>query len=233
MSRRVSRIALAAIASCALAAFVVALLVSRASRDRDAPADPAAARGAPRALVAAGPARGAPPPLPPRGDAARAAVLDARLAATARVIYVPDDRAPAAELPPLPGPLPPEVEREKGAALAGWTREAQRHLDACLPRREEARGGSREPSREPSREVALDVMFAPGPRASGEARQPLEARIVTLEPSALRRLWDEGDPDRVDACLTGVRAIPLVVSLSAEALTHQFPSSAERLLVRI
>jgi hypothetical protein len=118
--------------------------------------------------------------------------------------------------------LPPEVERERETALELWKRQVQQQIDVCAPRPDPG-----------TREVALDVTFLPGPRASGEPRQQLDVGVVFVEERTLRRLWEDLDPDVVQRCVDEVRGIPLVVSLSAEALSHQFPLSTERLIVRL
>jgi hypothetical protein len=107
-------------------------------------------------------------------------------------------------------------------AIDAWTHAVQQRLDMCVPRASRLR-----------RQVGIDVLFSPGPRASGEPRQELAASAIELEPGSIDQLPASTDPEMVQRCLDQARAIPLAVSLAPSVRAHRFPTSAERLIVEL
>jgi hypothetical protein len=159
-------------------------------------------------------------------DAEREAALRQRLATAAQVISVPA----SGRAPPRPGigpggaapTLSPQLESQRRAALSGWQREAQALLNRCVERPSQLR-----------QPVALEVAFAPRPRAQGDSRQVLTPDWILVPPHELQRLWQHTDPQQLQHCLDRARGLALTVQLSGDALAQEFPLFAESVLVQL
>jgi len=139
------------------------------------------------------------------------------------VMTVPAPSLPGTAHPPPPaGPVSPERETQRQIALVGWTAEAQRMLDRCV-----ARG---EAERSP---VALDVWFAPAAGAAGSSAQQLSPVAISVPVEALRRLWNDTDPDALQACVDRLRTLDLVVPASGRGPVQPLSASAESVLVTL
>lgn len=159
-------------------------------------------------------------------DGALPPELEERLRAAAHLETVPAPRpagAPAVPPPPT-GPLPPEVEAQRHVALAAWRVQAQQLLDECVAR----------PAAE-RRPVPLDVHFAPGPGPAPDGPDvPLLApAAVSVPPHELRRLWQDTDPDELQACLERVRTLALAVPAGPVAPAQAPPPAMETVLVQL
>ncbi len=176
-------------------------------------------------------AHGLAQPRPGTADAADGVLspeLELRLRAAAHVETLPGPRpagAPPAPPPPT-GPLPPELVAQRHVALAGWRAQAQALLDECVAR----------PAAE-RRPVPLDVHFAPwpAPAMDGPAVPRLAPAAVSVPPHELRRLWQDTDPDELQACLERVRtlALPLPAGPEAPAQAQASPAAIETVLVQL
>lgn len=188
-----------------------------------APGAPVEARpsSAPASASAPAPEAG----VPGGRDEAEAA-LQRRLEAAKQVISVP-----ASGRPPAPGrarsggrapTLPPEVEAQRQVALTGWRSAAQALLSECVARPEQAR-----------QPLAMEVSFAPAPRAEGEARQVFTPEWIAVPPPELQRLWKDTDPDTLQGCLDRARALTFEVSLPSGSSDHDVPVFAESVSIRL
>ncbi len=165
-------------------------------------------------------------PVPDGRDEAEAE-LQRRLEAAKQVISVPATGQP----PPTPGraavgggarALPPEVEAQRQVALTRWQSAAQTLLSECVTRPEQAR-----------QPLAVEVSFAPAPRAEGEARQVFIPEWIAVPPPELQRLWKDTDPDVLQDCLERARALTFELSLPKGSSGHDAPVFAESVLIRL
>jgi hypothetical protein len=125
---------------------------------------------------------------------------------------------------PLPPsePLSPALELARREALTGWQAQVQRLLDRCVARPETLR-----------QPASLDVMFAPASTDNGLAVQQLSPVAVTLPAPELRRLWQDTDPDALQACLDQVRAQALSVPAPPKTPARVLPVARETLRVAL
>jgi len=131
---------------------------------------------------------------------------------------------PARSGAPLPPsePVSPELERTRREALIGWQAQVQQLLDRCVARPEALR-----------QPATLDVMFAPPATADGLAAQLLSPVAVSLPATELRRLWQDTDPDALQACLDQVRTQALSVPAPPKTATRVLPVAQEILRVAL
>lgn len=212
---------------------IAALLIANLSRPSPTQAEPAVT-GAYRRPTAR-PERKAQPSLPAReadAGAARSATsaavpgdkplspeLEERLRTTTHIAT-----QPARSGTPLPPsePLSPELERTRREALIGWQVQVQQLLDRCIARPEALR-----------QPATLDVMFAPASAANGLVAQELSPVTVSLPATELRRLWQDTDPDALQACLDQVRMQALSVPAPSKTLARVLPVALETLRVAL
>jgi hypothetical protein len=152
--------------------------------------------------------------------------MQRRLAAASHVISVPpagraplrQGRSPAGAAPMLP----PQLEAHRQAELSRWRHAAQELLSVCIQRPSHAR-----------QPVALEVAFAPRPRAVGARQQVLMPDWILVPPHELQRLWQATAPDRLQECLARVRGLSMTVPLSGDTLAQGFPTFAESVLLQL
>lgn len=105
-------------------------------------------------------------------------------------------------------------------ALIGWQDQIQLVLDRCVARPERLRQAT-----------TLEVVFAPSATAEGPAPQLLSPVVVLLADDALRRLWQDTDPDALQGCLDQVRAHALSVPPPPKMPAQVLPVAHETLRV--
>jgi hypothetical protein len=161
-------------------------------------------------------------PLSAAAEAVQATEVEQHLRSTVAVISMPPaDRAKYGSLG-APQPLSPELDRQRRVAMDSWKREAQQLLNECVRRPEQAR-----------RLTALQVFFAPMPRAPAERQQVLTPSWIAMPPQDQQRLWQDTTATELERCLGRLRSVAITVPLAGEALAHEFPSSAESVLVQL
>lgn len=163
------------------------------------------------------PARGASTSAPsPRIAAGLAQIV----AATPTVISAPvASRGPA--LAP-PQPLTPELVTAQRAAVATWQRAAQQALDRCVP-----------PPARDRQATSLIVWLAPLPRAPQNATQVLAASSIAVPAHELERLGRDIDPGVLQSCIDRLRGLSMSIALTGTAVEHEYPTSAENIVVQL
>jgi len=215
---------------------VAALLIANLSHPSPEQAEPAVTGAYRRAT--ARPEQKAQPSLPAR----EAEAVGSTTSATAPSATARDDKPLSPELEerlrtmthiatqparsgtPLPpsDPLSPELERTRREALTGWQVQVQQLLDRCIARPEALR-----------QPATLDVMFVPASTANGLVAQLLSPGAVSLPVTELRRLWQDTDPDALQACLDQVRMQALSVPAPPKTPARVLPVALETLRVAL